>query len=210
MLERAQHVTAIEVDRELVEFLRTRFAGEQRLEVLHADILQVDLGQWGCTAVAGNLPYYITSPILARLVTYRAAVRQAVLLVQREVAERMAARPGSRDYGFLTVQLSVYFDVTPLFDVKPGAFRPPPKVDSTVVRLVPNRRAEELGVGEAFLRFSATCFRQKRKTIRNNLTSEFGRERLEGVPEANRRAEELTLEELASLYRRLIASDPGG
>jgi 16S rRNA (adenine1518-N6/adenine1519-N6)-dimethyltransferase len=207
LLARAERVIAIEIDPWLVDRLRHEFAGDPRLEVVQADVLATDLGQWGPAAIAGNLPYYITSPILERTVEARAAVRRAVYLVQKEVAERVAASPGSRDYGYLTVALRLFFDAELLFVVKPRAFHPPPKVDSAVLRLNPIARAGLLGIPDTahFLRFVARCFHQKRKTVRNNLAGEFPRERLDAIPETSARAEQLDIERLAALYHRLVA-----
>jgi 16S rRNA (adenine1518-N6/adenine1519-N6)-dimethyltransferase len=206
LLARAERVVAIEIDAWLVDHLRREFAGEPRLEVVQGDVLAADLGQWGPAAVAGNLPYYITSPILEKTVEARGAIRRAVYLVQKEVAERVAAGPGSRDYGYLTVAVRLFFDAELLFEVKRGAFHPPPKVDSAVLRLTPTARAAALGIADTahFLRFAGRCFRQKRKTVRNNLAGEFPRELLDAMPEAAARAEQLNIESLAELYRRLV------
>lgn len=203
LLARAQRVVAVELDPALAAHLRARFPA---LDVVEADVLDVALDCWGPAAIAGNLPYYITSPILERLVRARASVRRAVVLVQKEVADRITAPPHTRDYGYLTVMLRLFYDAEPLAVVKPSAFRPPPHVDSAVVRLTPRDRAAELGVGDAdaFLRFVALCFQHKRKTIRNNLAPRFGAA-VEGLPESGRRAEELTLDQFAALYRRLLA-----
>ena len=126
-------------------------------------------------AIAGNLPYYITSPILDR--TVRLAPPRAVFLVQKEVAARLVAHPGQRDYGFLTVRTAVFADARRLFDVKPGAFRPPPKVDSAVVLLEPRAQPLPVEDAEAFVRFVGQCFRHKRKTIRNNLAEHLRKRR---------------------------------
>ncbi len=196
----------MEIDPWLVEDLGRRFAGERRLEIVHADVLDTDLAQWGPAAVAGNLPYYITSPILERLVRAWGAVRRAVLLVQREVAERLTAPPGSRDYGYLTVQMTLFFEIRLLAHVPPAAFHPPPKVDSAVVLLEPRPRAAELGIADpaAFLAFVARAFHQKRKTLRNNLAGAYSKETVDVLPEAGLRAEQLSLENFASIYRRLV------
>ena len=201
LLERAARVVAVEIDGALVEHLRRKFAGEPRLEVVHADVLATDLGQWGRAAIAGNLPYYITSPIIER--TLRLDIARAVFLVQKEVAERLAATPGHRAYGFLTVATALFADVRLLSTVKPAAFHPPPKVDSAVVLLEPRRRDLGLGDREAFLRFAALCFSHKRKTIRNNLAGVYGREAVDGWPEAGLRAEQIPLERLAEMFGRL-------
>jgi 16S rRNA (adenine1518-N6/adenine1519-N6)-dimethyltransferase len=206
LLARAARVIAIEIDPALVEHLRREFAGEPRLEIIHADVLATDLAQWGPAAVAGNLPYYITSPIFEKVVGAREAVLRGVFLVQKEVADRVSSRPSTRDYGYLTVALRLFFDAETLFIVKPGAFRPPPQVDSAVVRFMPHPRASELGIGDVadFLRFAGLCFRHKRKTLRNNLAGAYGRERLDRLPEASARAEQLSLEQIAAVYTRLL------
>jgi 16S rRNA (adenine1518-N6/adenine1519-N6)-dimethyltransferase len=206
LLDRAARVVAVEIDPALVEHLRREFAGEPRLRIVHADVLATDLSQWGPAVVAGNLPYYITSPIFEKLVEARDAVRRGVFLVQKEVADRVSSGPGTRDYGYLTVALQLFFDTEMLFTVKPGAFRPPPQVDSAVVRLTPHPRAAELGIADPadFLRFAGLCFRHKRKTLRNNLAGEYGRERVDALPEASARAEQLPLDRIAAVYTRLL------
>ncbi len=204
LLRRAARVVAIEIDSTLVEHLRARFAGEPRLEVVHADVLDTDLSRWGRAPVAGNLPYYITSPILEKAV--RLDVPRAVFLIQKEVAERLVAQPRHREYGYLTLQTAMFADTRLLFEVKPGSFRPPPQVDSAVVLLTPHMR--DLGVGdrEAFRRFLSQCFRQKRKTLRNNLAGTYGKEMIDAWPEAGLRAEQITLEQFAEMYKRTWAA----
>jgi 16S rRNA (adenine1518-N6/adenine1519-N6)-dimethyltransferase len=203
LLQRAARVIAIEIDSALVEHLRVKFAGETRLEIIHADVLSTDLGQWGAAPISGNLPYYITSPILEK--TIRLEAPRAIFLIQKEVAERLVAKPGTREYGYLTLQTALFADAEILFEVKPGAFSPPPKVDSAVVRLTPHGR--DLGVGDrkAFLRFLSHCFRQKRKTLRNNLAGIYGKDVIDPWPEAGLRAEKIPLTQFAEMYRRLPA-----
>ena len=198
LLRRAARVVAVEIDAYLAEHLRRRFAGEHRLEIVHADVLATDLTQWGFPAIAGNLPYYITSPIVEK--TVRSEFRRAVFLMQKEVAARLVSLPGSRDYGFLTVSTAAFAGAQLLFDVKPGAFHPPPKVNSAAVLLIP--RTPPLDDPE-FLTFVSQCFRQKRKTIRNNLSGIYGRERIESWPEAGLRAEQIPLEAFQHMYYRL-------
>jgi len=201
LLRRAARVIAIEIDGELVEGLREKFAGEGRLEIVHADVLGVDLMQWGRAPISGNLPYYITSPILEKTVCLD--MPRLIFLMQKEVAERLVAVPSTREYGYLTLQTRLFAEAKLLFDVKPGAFRPPPRVDSSVVMLTP--RQVDLGEMDrkAFLKFLSTSFRQKRKTLRNNLSALYGRELVDTWPEAGLRAEQLTLEQFAAMFRRL-------
>jgi 16S rRNA (adenine1518-N6/adenine1519-N6)-dimethyltransferase len=194
LLERAERVVAIEVDTELVVHLRATFGPE--LEVVHADVLSVDLAQWGRVPIAGNLPYYITSPILEKAA--RANPPRAVFLMQKEVAQRLTAKPGTRDYGFLTVQTAVFARARTLFDVKPGAFRPPPRVDSSVVLLEPY---DALPDAEPFLEFVSRAFRQKRKTLRNNLMEHYPA--IAAQPEVQLRAEQLSVDQLRSVFIRV-------
>ena len=133
LLKRAARVVAVEVDPRLAERLHLKFAVQPRLEIVCADVLQTDLAQWGRATIAGNLPYYIASPILEKVLLLNPP--RAVFLIQKEVAERLVARPGDREYGYLTVRTALYARPRLLFEVKPAAFYPPPKVDSAVVLL---------------------------------------------------------------------------
>jgi 16S rRNA (adenine1518-N6/adenine1519-N6)-dimethyltransferase len=205
LLKRANRVVAVELDPFLADHLRRKFAGEPRLEVVEADVLDTDLAQWGRAPVAGNLPYYITSPILQQ--TVRGNFPRAVFLIQKEVADRLVAQPGNRAYGFLTVETALFAVARLLFEVKPAAFHPPPKVDSAVVLLEPHGRDWAVD-REALLRFMGLCFRHKRKTIRNNLAEEYGRELVDAWPEAGLRAEQIPLEGFVRMYGRI--ADSGG
>jgi 16S rRNA (adenine1518-N6/adenine1519-N6)-dimethyltransferase len=199
LLNRARRVVAIELDAGLAELLRSRFGAAGRLEVVEGDVLATDLAQWGPVPIAGNLPYYITSPILEK--TGKLRFPRSVFLMQKEVAERLVATPGHREYGFLTVQTALFSKAKILFEVKPAAFRPPPKVDSAVVQLVPREPVVE--DAEGFLRFAAQCFRHKRKTIRNNLAGTYA---VDEWPEAGLRAEQLPLEQFVEMYRRTLTA----
>ena len=203
LISRADRVVAIEVDPYLVHYLRQKFREQSRLEIVENDVLKAPLGQWGPAIVAGNLPYYITSPILAKLFETPGWIR-AALLVQKEVAERVTALPGSRDYGYLTVQVALYSKPELLFPVARTAFAPPPKVESAVLRLTP-RDPLEWGVADAraFLRFAAMAFGHKRKMLRGNLREVYLR--IEEMPEKALRAEQLSMEALVALYRALNA-----
>lgn len=211
---RAGHVIAIELDRELAAALRQSFAPE-RVTVTEQDVLGFDFAaaaaQTGARlAVAGNLPYYITSPILLKLAASHAALDAAVLMVQREVADRVTAAPGSRDYGVLSVTVQMYGPVERLFTLPPSAFSPPPEVHSTVFRWRFAPRFAELGVEEeGFLRFVRSAFAQKRKTLANNLRAagvlpaEAAKAMSLAGLDARVRAEELAIEKLTALWRRL-------
>jgi 16S rRNA (adenine1518-N6/adenine1519-N6)-dimethyltransferase len=155
--------------------------------------------------IAGNLPYYITSPILERVFSLNGAWDRAVFLVQAEVAERIAAGPGGRDFGYLSVLVQTHARAEILFPVGREAFRPQPKVDSAVVRLKPRDAAADLGIIDvpAFLKFAQHCFRHKRKTLRNNLGAVYGLKTIDALAEGRLRAEQVGLPELAALYSKL-------
>lgn len=202
---RCERLILIELDPALAEALRQRYVGDQGVTVIEADVLPTDLSTWGRAVVCGNLPYYITSPIVEKALALGNLLERAVFLVQKEVADRLASGPNSRDYGYLTAAAQVQCEVDRLFVVKPSAFRPPPKVDSAVVRLTP--RGEPLDADlEGFRRFASICFRQKRKTLRNNLAPHVPREILEKLPESGLRAEQLSVADLAALRARLKGS----
>lgn len=203
LLDAGARVTAIEVDARLVPRLRETFAREPNFELIHADVLSVDLGALLAdepASIAGNLPYYITSPIVRRTLDLRDRIRRAVFLVQKEVAERICAQPGSRDYGYLSVLCRLQAEPEYLFRVRPGSFRPPPKVDSAVVRLTPRPGAPP---DPRFVQFLEAAFRQPRKTLRNNLASLYPLETLDRTPVTAKRAQQLGLDELLDLFRAL-------
>jgi 16S rRNA (adenine1518-N6/adenine1519-N6)-dimethyltransferase len=202
LLDRADGVVAIEIDPILVQYLRAKFRGNDRLEVVEGDILKVDPGRWGPAVIAGNLPYYIASPIIGKVLDLGGGLIRAVFLVQKEVAQRLTASPGSRDYGYLTVATQLFAEVECLFVVPPAAFHPAPKVESAVVRLTPRRELPATDPA-AFLRFVSLAFQHKRKTLRNNLLAEYDRAVLDELPEGKLRAEQMSLDALLALYRRL-------
>ncbi|MGC8792416.1 MAG: 16S rRNA (adenine(1518)-N(6)/adenine(1519)-N(6))-dimethyltransferase RsmA [Bryobacteraceae bacterium] len=204
LARRCQRLIAIELDPALVTRLRQRFRDSPAVEIVGADVLKLDLSQWGPAVIAGNIPYYISSPILTQVLELGTRMKRAVLLVQREVAARLAAQPGRRDYGLLSVHAQLVSEPEILFGVPPSAFSPPPEVSSALIRLVP--RARPLLPWEripAFLDFAARCFRYKRRTLRNNLAGQYPRELLEGRPEMCLRAEQLSLAELVALFEAL-------
>ncbi|ACO32855.1 MULTISPECIES: 16S rRNA (adenine(1518)-N(6)/adenine(1519)-N(6))-dimethyltransferase RsmA [Acidobacterium] len=214
LANRAERLIAIELDRELAPRLRERFARRETVTVIEDDVLRVDLSALARPGekllVVGNLPYYMTSEILLHLIRHEAAIERAVVMVQREVADRVAAGPGSRDYGLLSVTAQLHARVEKLLTLPPGAFSPPPEVYSTVLRWTMHSRTDELGVDPTrFTGFLRSCFAQKRKTLGNNLRAAkyepaaiAGAMQSAGVA-AGVRAEELSLEALAALWRTL-------
>jgi 16S rRNA (adenine1518-N6/adenine1519-N6)-dimethyltransferase len=197
---------AIELDTSLAEYVRERWRGEPRLDVVEANALDVDWSRWGAGVLVGNLPYYIATPLISRYVRMPGLLEHGVFLIQKEVAERITARPGGREYGYLSVECQFFAQAEYLFSVPPGAFQPPPKVDSAVIRLTP-RTTLPADDPEGFRAFASLCFRQKRKTLRNNLAGAYPAAAYESRPEISRRAEQLSVAEFVELHRA-IKSNP--
>ena len=175
LLDRHGELTVIEFDRDLIFPLTEGARAHGTLEVIHRDVLTVDFGalahNGGPIRLVGNLPYNLSSPILFHALEHAEAIVDMHFMLQKEVVDRMAAGPGSKVYGRLGVMLQAYCHVTALFDVPPHAFRPPPKVDSAVVRLVP-RAPDSIGIDDhaRFARVVRDAFGQRRKTLRNALS----------------------------------------
>jgi 16S rRNA (adenine1518-N6/adenine1519-N6)-dimethyltransferase len=225
LARRTRRLIAVELDRVLAAQLRLKFGMARNVEIIEGDILAVDLdslfgpkpglGRPGIELkpepgkVVGNLPYYITSDILLRLFEFSKYFETIVIMVQREVADRIAAEPGGREYGMLSATAQLYARVENLFTLPPGAFAPPPKVHSSVLRLTIAPQQEKLGVaGDGFIDFLRLSFGQKRKTLWNNLkiryeTADLRRALAEANVRATARAETLSLEESAALFRAL-------
>jgi 16S rRNA (adenine1518-N6/adenine1519-N6)-dimethyltransferase len=214
--ERARRVVSIEVDPALAEALRQKLTLHPAIQVIQADILSVSIPEICRKASAqecyvfGNLPYYITSPILHQLLDSRTWIRGMALLMQREVADRITALPGSRDYGYLSVAVQLFSQPRLLFIVPPGAFSPPPKVQSALVEFAMAPRFPDWSREEesSFMGFVKLCFAHKRKTLVNNLSGVWSRRKAELAIAnlewlSNVRAEQLTLQEFAALHAAL-------
>ena len=223
LASRTGRLIAIEVDRVLAAQLSLKFSRQPNVEIIEADVLTVDIAnliarkpdpilhlpQAQQAKVIGNLPYYITSDILLHLFRFHEWISEIVIMVQREVADRIAAKPGSRDYGLLSATAQMYARVENLFTLPPGAFSPPPKVHSSVLRLMMEPRVAELGVDtEAFVEFLKLSFGQKRKTLMNNLKGKYDPALVKAALKGQRlredvRAEAMPLEKAAGVFRQL-------
>jgi len=172
LIARAGYLIAVEIDRDLAARLAAEFAPD-RLTLYVADALEFDFAALGSgLRVIGNLPYYISSPLLFHLAAYDAHLTDVHVMLQKEVVDRMTAQPATQDYGRLTVMLQALFRIARLFTVPAGAFRPVPKVDSAVVRLIPLREARPAITDVTlFARVVAAAFGQRRKTMRNALST---------------------------------------
>src|SRR3981081_3726431 len=231
LAKRARRLIAVEIDRVLAAQLRLKFGMTHNVEIIEADILSIDfdslfgpkpgLGRPGIDLkptpikVVGNLPYFITSDILLRLFDFSKYFDTIVIMVQREVADRVAAPPGGSDYGLLSATAQLYARVEKLFTLPPDAFDPAPKVHSTVLRLTIAPQIEKLGVaGDGFIGFLKISFAQKRKTLWNNLKlrydeAELRRAMTQARINPSARAETLSLKQSASLFRALRGSPEG-
>ena len=229
LARRARRLIAVETDRVLAAQLRLKFGMYRNVEIIEADVLAIDidslfgptpgLGRPGIelkpepAKVVGNLPYYITSDILLRLFKFAKYFDSIVIMVQREVAERIAAQPGGREYGVLSATAQLHARVENLFTVPPAAFSPPPKVFSAVLRLTMDPQQQRLGVaGDGFVDFLRLSFGQKRKTLWNNLKGKYDDGHLKHALAAAKvkptaRAETLSLEQSAAIYRALREQD---
>jgi len=197
---------AVEIDRDLAAALRTRYAVAGNVVIHEADALEFDFAALGDgLRLVGNLPYNISTPLLFRLVAQRDAVRDMHFMLQKEVVARMAASPGGKAYGRLTVMLACSMHVEHLFDVPPQAFRPPPKVQSSVVRLVPRTERLEIRDERLFAALVTSAFSRRRKTLRNALTDWLTPEAIaeEGI-DPTLRPERLAPEEFARLADRAL------
>jgi 16S rRNA (adenine1518-N6/adenine1519-N6)-dimethyltransferase len=212
-----RRVLAIEMDPRLAAGLRETARSWPGVEILQANALEVDLGALagrapagGTLRIYGNLPYYITSPLLHRMFESANCLASIHIVIQLEVADRVVANPGQREYGYLSALCRFYARPEMVFRIPAGAFRPPPKVTSALVQMLfPGERASLAVEDERkFLGFMQRCFGQKRKTLRNNLKLAMGlREveaalRLQGI-DSNTRAEQLSLRQFSKLYSML-------
>jgi 16S rRNA (adenine1518-N6/adenine1519-N6)-dimethyltransferase len=199
LVDAAGKLIVLEFDDLLATALQQRFGDRENFSLVKGDALQVDFDSLSPDRplrLISNLPYNISTAILQRLFEYTSRFQDCLLMFQREVVERIIARPGTKDRGYLTVLTEAHFTVERLFDVPPSAFRPAPKVYSSIVRLVPN--VAPLADSPELRKLLAAAFNQKRKTIANNLKTVFP-EALEGLKlagiDSTRRAETLSLDE---------------
>lgn len=227
LVKTAKRLMAVEIDRVLAAQLRLRYSRFSNVEILEADILKVELSTVLAQRIGplrdlrptppekvriiGNLPYYITSDILLHLYEAHSLIDSAVIMVQKEVADRIAAKAGGKEYGLLSATSQLYATVEKLFTLPPGAFQPPPLVHSTVLRLKMAPRFEELQIEEKpFIEFLKLLFGQKRKTLFNNLRERYqpdiARTAMKNAGlKPDVRAEAVNLEKTANLFRELTA-----
>lgn len=210
ILAKGADLIAVEIDRDLIGNLKKRFGGMTQFELIEGDIIRLNPTTLalGGFKVIGNLPYNISGAFAEWLIEHHSSIRSAVITVQKQVADRLKAKPGGRDYGALSVMVQCFYDVNRLFDIPPGCFSPKPKVDSTVLRLEPHEKLDKEIDYKQFRAFLRGCFFQKRKRLTNSLAAamKISRETIEESlvslgRKADTRAEQLSLLELTRLYK---------
>lgn len=205
LLERLGRLEAVEIDRDAARRVREAATGRGALELHEGDVLELDFATLRAGGppwrAVGNLPYNISTPLLFRLIEQREHFIDMHFMLQKEVVDRMAAPPGSKTYGRLTVMLAADCEIQPLFNLRPGAFSPPPKVDSAVVRLrVREQPAFPILDRERFARLVAAAFMQRRKTLRNSLREFLTEQQIAAAGiDPSARPETLSAEEFARL-----------
>ena len=191
----------VEVDEEKVNWL-LRVYPQLQSKLIHSDFLSMEKPFGGPFTIIGNFPYNISTQILFKILEWRQDVQQVIGMFQKEVAERTASAEGNKVYGVLSVLIQGFFDVEYLFDVPATAFKPPPKVQSGVIRLTPRTKLMEMKSERAFFVLVKTAFNQRRKTLRNAVKSLFDPEILQ-EDIFNKRAEQLTIEDFGQLTFRM-------
>ena len=218
LAKKAKKVISFEIDGRLLPILAETLADYNNVEIINNDILKVDvdniiaekMSDCNKIMVVANLPYYITTPILTHLIENTEKIDGYVVMMQREVANRLNAKVGTKDYNSLTILLNYYTDVEYLFTVPKKVFVPAPNVESAVVKIM-TKEKKEFEVDQKFFKFVRSCFVQRRKTLLNNLISSYGKDKKQDLQascfdseiEATRRSETLTLTEFYNLYNNL-------
>lgn len=214
ILEKGANVIAFEIDKDMIDILGHRFTNNNNLKIINKDILKVDLKEYienKKVKIIANLPYYITSPIIFKLLEYRKNIYSITIMIQKEVAERLTATPHSKDYGVLTINTNYMADVEKMFDVPNTSFIPAPNVTSSVIKIIPNKEKEQsLGIKneELFKELVKKAFSARRKKLSNSLSNtgikSMSKQDIDNMIESvglslNCRAEEVAIKEYVEM-----------
>ena len=204
-----RHLYLVEIDRDLVEALESAFSDRNNVTIINEDILRLDISLYGNRdrriRLLGNLPYNISTPLFFHLANFTHCIKDMTFMVQKEVADRLIAEPGSKRYGRLSLSAGLRFTITRLFDVGPGAFNPPPKVKSSIIRLKPRMPQIEVPLQNSFDTLVRTAFSQRRKTLRNSMGKLVDSAAFESVEiDSELRPESLSIDDFLMLARRMI------
>ena len=213
ILEQTGKIDVVELDRDLIPLLQENLKDKGELNVHSADAMKFDFSQLSSAAhdlrIIGNLPYNISTPLLFHLTSFLPNIKDMHFMLQKEVVDRIVAKPNTKAYGRLGIMLQYYCTVEKLFIVKPGAFFPPPKVDSAIVRLIPHDKPPvQVNDEKIFSKLVTQCFNMRRKTLRNNLKDILEPEEIESLGiNPGCRAETLTIEDFAALSNLVSEKD---
>lgn len=206
----SKRVIAYEIDDKLIDVLADTLGDYDNVEIRHTDFLNVDLNNEDYAdeeiVVTANLPYYVTTPILFKLFESNLKIKSINVMMQKEVADRLLAKPNTKEYSALSIIVSYLYDVKKLMDAKKQVFYPSPNVDSIVVSLFPKSKDETIDDQDKFFEVIKACFKYRRKTLNNNLKELIGENTktvLENLGFENKRAEDLTLEDFKRLYHEI-------
>lgn len=210
LLEKCRTLTVFEIDAQWVDYLKGHF-DDPKLIIVHADILDVDFYNYSREEplkIVANLPYQITSPLLFRILDFRELISTITIMIQDEVADRLCASPGNKDYGRLSVKVQLFFNVTKLFTVPAHVFSPPPKVISAVVKLLPRRKAYRINDEKTLWNLIDTVFTYRRKMLRKSLSNILDDQELETLKQSftldlQRRPETLSIQEFVELANQI-------
>jgi 16S rRNA (adenine1518-N6/adenine1519-N6)-dimethyltransferase len=209
LLQTGCNLTVFEIDFNLQDFLKEEFGN--RIQLVSQDVLKSNwekLFPMKPIQLVANIPYQITSPLLFRIAKYHSHFSQVVVMIQKEVAQRMVAHPNTKDYGILTLKMQYYFKIEYLFSVPPSVFTPPPKVDSAVIRLTPRKDKPEISDLDKFWKLVEISFQQRRKMLRNNIRNLISEEQYQQIIltspiDLNRRGESLDEQEFILLFNSI-------
>jgi len=206
LLNYSPNLTVFEIDRRLYDNLHAKYGDKGNFQLVEKDFLKINWSEHDSDSVSviANLPYQITSPILFKLVENASRVNRAVLMMQKEVAMRLQASPGSKDYGQLTLKLGFYFNIKRLFNVPPHVFNPPPKVTSSVIQMIPREDKPDIENPELYFQIIVSAFAKRRKMLRGNLTSILSPDELKKLHtefDLSKRGEALDETAFLAIYR---------
>ncbi len=202
-------LTLIEIDRDLADELTSRFRNNSKIQVINLDILSADISALAQPIdkmrLVGNLPYNISTPIFFHLAKFADLISDMTFMIQKEVADRLMACPGNKTYGRLTLSAGLRFQIDKLFDVSKGAFNPPPKVQSSVIRMIPHQQQTPTELAVKFDELVKLAFLKRRKTLKNSLGSAVSQQDFIDLNiDPGLRAESLTINDFLSLAKRMI------
>lgn len=210
MVDKVKRLFIVEIDKRLCDALREKFSSRDNLEIINCDILKIDLSKYHDLTIIGNLPYYISTPIISHLIRYKASINKMFFTLQKELGQRLLATCGSKDYGSFSCFVQFHTKLKLLFTIKNSSFWPKPKVDSCFLELQMLKKPPYYVTNEDyFFQFLRTAFNPRRKLLKNNLNKLYSQNKIVSIFKksklrTNVRAENLSLKDFVSLYNKLM------